>query len=174
MIKRVFSFLILVSLQAFASQYDSTVIDLEAKLFPKIILMNQNIDKNSTQLNIYIISQKIDFDIAKDFQETIESYYPKKLMGKKIIVTIKEFEDFKKRPDAIIVLYHCKSTLKKIALWANTHKIISLAYDPSYMDENILASLYIGKSTKPCLNKKIIKKYNFIFNPYLLQLSKFK
>lgn len=174
MIKRVFSFLILVSLQVFASQYNSTVIGLEAKLFPKIILMNQNIDKNSSQLNIYIISQKIDFEVAKEFQESIESYYPEKLMGKKIIVSIREFEDFKKKPDALIVLYHSKSTLKKIALWANTHKVLTLAYEPSYMDENILASLYIGKSTKPCLNKEIIKKYNFTFNPYLLELSKFR
>ena len=174
MIKRVFSFLFLVSLQLFASQYNSTVLELEAKLYPKIILMNQDIDKNSQQLKIYIISEKIDFNRAQELQRAIYSFYPDTIMGKKIIIKIKEFQEVYKKPDALIVLYHPQEELQKIAQWANNKKIISLAYDPSYMDKGILASLYIGKSTKPYLNKKMIKKYNFIFNPYLLELSKFK
>ena len=94
---------------------------------------------------------------------------------KKIIVSISEFNDPNINfPDAVIVLSHEDKELQKIASWANKNTIVSFAYDPSYLNYNLLASIYIGKSTKPYLNRKIIKKYNFIFDPYLLQLSKFK
>jgi len=174
MIQRVFSFIILLALPLLATQYNSTILELEAKIFPKIILLNEGISKDSKELHIFIISKEIDYNTAYKLKKLINYNYPDTLMGKKVCVDIKEFQEFQTLPDALIVLYHCKKQLTKIALWANTHNIISFAYDPSYMEYGILGSLYIGKSTKPYLNKNIIQKYNFTFNPYLLELSKFK
>jgi hypothetical protein len=174
MIRVFLSFLLLSALPLFATQYNSTVLELEAKLFPKIILLNDNIDKKVKNLQIFIISKKIDFDTAYELQKSIEFYYPDTLMGKKIFIHVQEFEKFTILPDALIVLYHENKILQEIALWANTHKVVTLGYDPYYMDYGILGSLYIGKNTKPYLNKKVIQKYNFTFNPYLLELSKFR
>jgi len=174
MIKRVLSLLIILSLPLFAVHYNSTVLELEAKLFPKMILLSEEIDKESQYLEIYIIAKEIDTRSAQDMKKSIKSNYPDKIMGKEIVVSIKQFKDFAAIPDAIIVLHHDKKELTKIALWANENRVISLAYDPSYMKHGILASIYVGKSTKPYLNAKIIQKYGFIFNPYLLKLSKFR
>ena len=156
-----------------ALEYDETILELEAKLFPKIILLSDGIRQESETLTIYIIAQELDQESAEYLKEHILSNYPKKISGKKIEVSIKEFMAFKKKPDAIIVLDHDGQSLTKIANWANTHKVISLAYDPYYMSYGLLASLHIGKATKPYLNSAVIKKYNFSFNPYLLKLSKF-
>jgi len=156
-----------------ALEYDNTILELEAKLFPKMIFLSDGIKKKSNALSIYIIAQRVDEKSAVLLKKLILSNYPNKVSGKKIEVSIKEFGKFKKNPDAIIVLNHDGDILAKIALWANTHKIISLAYDPYYLKYGLVASLYIGKATKPYLNRAIIKKYNFSFNPYLLKLSKF-
>ena len=174
MIKRVLSLFLILSLQLSAIEYKPTLLELEAKIFPKMILLNSKLDKTSETLTIYIIIKEWDIYTAQELQNNIENYYPKKIAGKKIVVSIEQFKDFKKTPDAIILLKHTKEELTQIANWANKKGIVSLAYDPSYMEYGILASLYIGKSTKPYLNKKIIQKYGFEFNPQLLKLSKFK
>jgi len=174
MIKKVFLFLVLIVLQLSATHYNSTVLELEAKLFPKIILLSEQIDKKAPYLDLYIITEDIDRESAQDLKYMIEDYYPKKISNKTIRVSIKEFSSFKKRPDALIVLYHNAKELTQIALWANKNNVISLAYDPSYMEYGIMGSLYVGKVTKPYLNRAIMQKYNFKFNPYLLKLSKFR
>lgn len=174
MIQRVLSLFLILSLQLLATQYEPTVLKLEAKLFPKMILLNEGLDKTSDSLHIYIVTKEWDLNAAEELKSNIESYYPQKISGKKVVVEIKEFNKLKNLPDALIVLHHSKDELIKIARWANRHKVMSLAYDPAYMEYGLLASLYIGKSTKPYLNKKIIQKYGFKFNPYLLKLSKFR
>ena len=164
-------FLVVSSLSAL--EYDATILELEAKIFPKMLLFSDSLDKKSQKLSIYIIAQEIDVKNAEYLQDLIHTYYPEKISGKKIEVSIKEFQEFSKKPDAIIVLDCDEERLHKIANWANKNGVISLAYDPYYMSYGILASLYIGKSVKPYLNSVTMKKYNFSFNPYLLKLSKF-
>jgi hypothetical protein len=174
MMKKILTLLLLASLQLFATQYNSTVFDIEAKLFPKMVMLSRDLDQEDKYLDLYILTQERDEHYAQEFKSAIETNYTHELRNKIVRVSIKQFQNLKKLPDAVIVLQHSPKELEEIALWANTHKIISLAYDPSYMDYGILGSLYIGITTKPYLNKEIIKKYRFSFNPYLLELSKFK
>ena len=173
MIQKVF-ILLLLSLQISAIEYNATLLEIEAKLFPKMMLLNEDLDKNTPLLKVAIISREIDYPTAQILKQEIEQNYPDTIMGKKISITITPFRAFSKRPDALIVLYHTHDRLKSIAAWANSQKVMTFAYESSYMDAGILASLYIGKTTKPYLNKEIIKEYNFTFNPYLLELSKFR
>ena len=173
MIKKLFLLCLLFISNLSALEYDTTILELEAKLFPKMIFLSDSSNKKSNTLSIYIIAQEIDRKSAEYFQNLILTNYPKKISGKKIEVSIREFTKFKENPDAIIVLDHNQEILTKIALWANTNRVISLAYDPYYMSYGLLASLYIGKTIKPYINSTAMKKYNFSFNPYLLKLSKF-
>jgi len=174
MILRVFALFLSLQLQIFASSYNSTIIELEAKLFPKMLMLSEDIYKHNTYLHICIISQEKDMQYAKEFQMLIEKNYKEKLMNKEIKVSIREFKNISNYPDGLIVLNHPDEELLRIANWANSNKIVSLAYDPSYLEFGILGSIYIGVSTKPYLNKHTIKKYKFMFNPYLLELSKFR
>jgi len=175
MIKRVSTLLLIFLLPLFAKQYNANILEIEAKLFPKMMLLEKHIQNDkSSKLNIFIISRTIDNCTAKKLQLKIEKNYPNPLLGKLITVEVIAFEDIKKSPDAVIVFHHSAELFEKIASWANKNKILTLAYDPAYLDYDFLASIYIGKSTKPYLNKKVIKEHGFIFDSYLLQLSKFK
>ena len=173
MIQRLFLLYLLLISSLSALEYDTTILELEAKIFPKMILYSDTIDKKSTTLRIFIIAQEIDKKSAEYFQDLILTNYPQKISGKRVEVTIHTFTKLEQTPDAIIVLDHPEETLYKIALWANEKRVVSLAYDPYYMSYGLSASLYIGKTVKPYLNSVTLKKYNFNFNPYLLKLSKF-
>lgn len=174
MLRSLVLLLLLLSSILFAKQYDTRIMTIEAKLFPKIALLEQHIKNNPSKiLSIVILANEIDLNAAENFKTKIISNYPDPISNKQIVVNILKLEQLKDNPpDAIIVLSHEEKKLKEIASWANKNKIVSFVYDPSYFKYGYLASIYVGKTTKPNLNKKTILEYNFIFDPYLLQLSK--
>lgn len=173
--KKLFIFTLL-SVALFARQYDTVVFDIEAKLFPKMMFLEKNIQKKiDSQISVVIIAEEIDFEKATEFKNKIEQKYPNGIKNKTINISIKPFhENIATNIDAIIVLSHEPEMIQTIASWANARKILSFSYDPADLNNGILASIYIGKSTKPYLNAEIIKEYDFIFDSYLLQLSKFR
>ncbi|SMP86451.1 hypothetical protein SAMN06313540_10510 [Epsilonproteobacteria bacterium SCGC AD-308-E02] len=176
MIKKIIYLLLVLSVPLFANQYDSTIVDIEAKLFPKMALMEEHVaNNNSAFLNIIILTKEIDLKIANSFKSTIESLYPDIVLNKRIIVKVTQLGNpIQNEADAVIVLHHSAQELQTIALWANQNKILSFAYEPSYLEYGLLSSIYIGRTIKPYLNINTIKKYGFGFNSYLMQLSKFK
>jgi len=162
------------SVQLFATQYDSTVMAIEAKLFPKIALLEQHIKNDPlSMLQISIVAKELDLDEASAFKDKIMSNYPKKLGNKEMHIRLDTYETIRQQAvDMIIVLSNNNEELENIASWANQNHIVSFAYDSGHMKYGFLASIYIGKSTKPYINKDVMLKYNFIFDSYLLQLSK--
>lgn len=176
MIKRVFLlFFITVSLLA-AKQYDTTVMAIQAKLFPKIALLEQHI-KNSgaSTLDITILAIDIDRHAAEDFKQEIEWAYPKGIAGREIVVNVEAFhaDTELEKPDAVIVLSHEPAELEAIAAWANENRIVSFTYDPFYLEKGFLVSIFFGKAARPYLNRKVINDNSFVFDHYLLKLSKF-
>jgi len=172
---KIFHVLSLLSVQLLASHYSNTIIDIESKLFPKIALLEKQIKEDKSKyITIFILSNETDYYIAQEFKEKLLFYYPNKISGKQLTVFIGTLNKIRsKKPDAIIVLNHTPNKLKKIALWANTHKILSFSYDTYALEYGIVASIHIGRSIKPYFNSNSIKKYGFIFDSYLLNLSKF-
>jgi hypothetical protein len=175
LMQRFFVLFLVLSALLGATEYDDTVMNIEAKLFPKIALLEERIaNKASPNLTITIIYTESDYDVAQNFKQKIESCYPNKLRDKKLVVSLAQFgHTHITDTDALLVLSHEPQELEKIALWANKNKIVTFAYEPAFLEYGLTASIYIGKATKPYLNNTIIKKYGFIFDPYLLQLSKF-
>lgn len=175
MILRVFSLLALFWIELFGYHYDHKIIDIEAKLFPKIaVLETSTKNYKADTLQFYIVHNEIDNDAAKRFKQSIEKFYPNKLANKKISVSlITQQQLASSKNGVLIVLYHTTQILEAIANWANENHQISFVYDPLEIEYGFLGSIYIGKETKPYLNKKTIQKYNFNFDTYLLGVSKF-
>ena len=175
MILKVFSLVILCCVQLFGYYYDNKIIDIEAKLFPKIAMLEKTTqNKKSDTLQIYIVHNEIDRDTAVKFKEAIERFYPNKLLDKKISITFITQQQLTSSTNGVfIVLYHTTPILETIANWANKNHQISFVYDPLEIECGFLGSIYIGKETKPYLNRQTIQKYNFNFDTYLLGVSKF-
>ena len=173
MIQRVFALLLLAQIALVASHYNSTLMELEAKLFVKMALLSEDINKSKKTLDITIVSQGCDHNYANEFKNLIEKNYKEKIMDKSVVVSIEEFSNLTYKADLLILLHSKEKLLRKVSKIANTKKILTFSYEPSYIAYGVLGSLYIGVSTKPLLNKEIIREYGFTFNPYLLKLSKF-
>lgn len=173
MIHKVFLFLLALHLQLFGAHYNTTIIELEAKLFPKMLVLSTDQSINASKIELVILAKEEDEHYSEFFVEKIKESYAQKIMNKELLVSTTTFEKLQGEPDGIIVLYHSDRELKHIAKWANERKIPTFAYDPAHLAFGIFASLYIGAQTKPYLNKEIIKKYCFKINPHLIMLSKF-
>ena len=173
MIQRVFALLLLAQIALVASHYNSTLMELEAKLFVKMALLSENINKSKETLDITIVTQKCDENYANEFKYQIEKNYQEKIMDKSVVVKIEEFSKLSYKADVLILLHSKEELLHKVSKTANAKKILTFSYEPSYVKFGVLGSLYIGVSTKPLLNKDVIREYGFTFNPYLLKLSKF-
>ena len=175
--KILFIFLITVA-SLFSYEYDDTIMSIEAKLFPKIALMEQHIrQKTKSSLDILILYKEIDKDIAKKFAAKIKQRYTRPLLDKKIYVDtalLSKIKKLQKVPDVIIVLSYDAKEMRFVAAWANKNRVVSFVYEPENLKYGFLGSVYIGKTVKPYLNKQTIKEHGFVFTPYLLQLSKFK
>ena len=176
MIQRVLTLLLILSVSLFSRQYDETLLNIEAKLFPKIAVLEENIkNKDSSKLEIGIVYESIDEQVARSFKSKILKNYSNKLVGKRLEVSlISSKEDLDRNLDFVIFMYIEESRLVHLVSWANRHNILTFSYDPSDLYYGIACSIYIGKSTKPYLHAKVIKKFNFTFDPYLLRLSKIK
>jgi len=174
MIQRVLTLLLILSVSLFSRQYDVTLLNIEAKLFPKIAVLEEHVkQKESDTLLFAIVHDRVDLEVAKKFKLKILENYPSRLRNKKINVVLKRSDESLDRAvDVLIFLYLEDETISSYASWANRHNILSFSYDPSDLYHGVVASLYLGKSTKPYLNAEIIKKYNFTFDPYLLRLSR--
>ncbi|WP_428738441.1 hypothetical protein [Sulfurimonas sp.] len=174
MIKKVFSFIVF-SIQLFAYSYDNAIIEIEAKLFPKIAVLEKTTQKEKTDtLQVYIVHTEVDHDTAQKFKTSIEKFYSEKLINKKISVSIIIQEQLSLTQEGmLIVLYHPTKNLKEIAQWANEHHRISFIYDYLEIEYGFLGSIYADQEIKPYLNRQTIQKYNFNFDTYLLGLSKF-
>jgi len=174
MIQKLLLLLLLLQMEILASHYNSTILELEAKLFPKMLFLSDNLKKEASRVHICIVSKERELHNAENFKKAIEHNYRNGIMGKSIFVSIATLETIRNYPDAVIILYHSEKELRRVANWANNNKVLSFSYEPSYLEFGVLASIYIGVSTKPYLNKTVIKRFKFGFNPYLLELSKFR
>lgn len=177
-LKKLFTTLFLSTAILFANEYDKNVMLIESKLFPKIALMEKGVqNKTKKTLDIAILYKEIDYADAKQFLQEIQNQYPSALLGKTLHVTLKPLSRYTKLqtlPDVVIVLSYDAQTMQKIAAWANEHKILSFVYEPSDMRYGFVGSVHINKTVRPYLNKEIIKRYDFVFAPHLLQLSHFR
>ena len=174
MIQKVFTLIVLLSLQLFAHQYDDTLLAIEAKLFPKIAMLEKSVaNKKSSELRIVIYSQDIDEAIATKLRSKILFNYPDTLLNKKLKVTLAQrFDELTTDTDCIIVLSQEEDKVTKLASWAHKNHILTFSYDASYLQYGILGSIYLGKATKPYLNALVIRDYGFVFDTHLLQLCK--
>lgn len=175
MIKRALLLFLLLASTLGAKQYDQTIMAIQAKLFPKIALLEQHIkNSNASTLSITILAIETDLLTAKSFKESIESIYADGILNRKLDITVSSFKPERMKPtDAFIVLAHSPETLQRIADWANQNRVLTFAYDPYDLSYGLLVSIYFGKTTKPYLNRSSSNDHSFVFDPYFLKLAKF-
>ena len=168
--------LMMVASHVSADRYDPLLLRAQATIFPKIILLDQDIEKklNNDEVVIAIVSTIYDQYVAKKLKVLIENKYGTSLGSKKLTVNIKTFDkvDNASLATAYIVLEGGALNIKQVVSYASSHERAVFSYSYSDFEYDTLISLYVKERAYVYLNKSAIKLYGIRFMPVFYKITK--
>lgn len=157
------------------STYDATLLQIGAKLFPKVALMEKGTkERIQSNVNFVIITTPSNKVAAQRLSEMIERQYGGTLSNYSLnvsIVSAKEALEIKNAHGFILLLEPDESILSPLLEHAHENKILTFSFDPVLLQKGVAISLYIGRSVKPYINLTILKQVPFTFEYGFLKLS---
>ncbi|WP_200763664.1 hypothetical protein [Nitrosophilus alvini] len=145
-----------------AYYYNDTVVEIEAKVYPKIIFFDKDYEKKLVNKTVIlaILYEKKDLYIARKMKKFIEKNYGKRILEYPLKVKMYEYRIFTVDipATAVIFLSGPKKELIRAAKIAKLKKILSFVYDPLYLKYGAMISLNIGRDIKPLLNACAVKE----------------
>jgi len=171
---KVLLYLIITCNVLFAYTYEHQILQIHAKIAPRIILMSKSNTQISEDIKIIIVYEKGDEDSAEIFKSFIQSNYPKGLNNRLLKIEKISYDSFIDAPkDSLVFLFDGEDFhIQKILSFAKKNSLLTMSYRNNYLDDGVLVSLYVGKSLKPYLNIQAAKESGIIFQNNLIAISK--
>jgi hypothetical protein len=143
------------------SAYDLTILTLQSKVFPKIILADKNISKKliNNTIEITILYEEIDIVIVNRLKKSIEQNYPK-LKDFDVVIKTLEYKDFSKMStlsSAYFFLSGKENDIVRISNFIIENKRLSFCYEKNYVDLGIIFGLQISSTVSLLLNFNSLK-----------------
>ena len=168
--------LYLISSITFAYDYDPLLLRAQATIFPKIVMLDENINQkiNGDTVSILIISSTEDKVVAKTIKKHILDKYKNKLGGKVLSVQTLKISELSKNTTATayIILKTTKDNLNKVTSLASKNKRIVFSYDYKDFINNTLISVHVREKTYVYLNKSVLHDYDIKFIPLFYKIVK--
>ena len=159
-----------------ADAYDHLLLRAQASIYPKIILLDQDLKNklHDGSIVITIVSNDQDMIVANEYREYMLEKYPEKLDDKKIIVNTTTFDNLDKQPlsTAYIVMRGSDGLFKKVADYASSHARILFSYGRSGLESDALINLQVKEKTYIYVGKDSVKKYGINFMPVFYKVVK--
>ena len=159
-------------------EYDPLLLRAQSAIYPKIILLDKEINNKTVNNNIIIaiLYQENDSEIA----DTIKSIIIDKNKGMlgtynlkvKVINQNKINSQFNQNISAYIVLNGTKDTFKQITDHAIRKKRIVFSYNYKDFSKNALISVLMKEKTYVYLNKAALHAYGVKFSPLFYKIAK--
>ncbi len=158
--KKIF-FIIFLKFSLFAnSVYNINFLDFQAKVFPKIILLDNNFEdkllENSVVLTI--LYEEIDYSAVEILKDKIEKEY-KSLKYYNLKVNVLKYSEFNtnKLSTAYILLLGKDKKILEISKILSSNSRLTFAYDNSYLDLGVIFGLSITSKVDILLNIEALK-----------------
>jgi hypothetical protein len=168
-------FLFLMPFFLWGASYDSTLLLIGAKLFPKVALMEKGTkDRIQTTLSFVIVAGASNKEAAQQLSEIIERQYNGTLSNYSLTLTtvsMKEALNIKNVHGFILLTEPDDSMLPLLLEYAHKNKTLTFCFDPALLQKGADVSLYIGRSVKPYINLTTLKQVPFTFEYGFLKLS---
>ncbi len=175
--KKILLILLIFKILIFANNYNDFLLKIQAKIYPKIILLDKKIDKKLVdgKIIVGIVYDKGDFFIANRVKNLIKSLYGSRLDEYEFkVVPIDMLNILNDRYSNFSYLYILKSIpdrFERLSLFVNRNKIVTFIYDKNDLKYGFLFSLDIKREPIIYMNKKISKIFDF--NQYLYSIVRF-
>ena len=161
MISKKIFFIIFLQFSLFAnSVYNINFLDFQAKVFPKIILLDNNFEdkllENSVVLTI--LYEEIDYSVVESLKDKIEKEY-KSLKDYNLKVNSLKYSEFNanKLSTAYILLLGKDEKILEISKILSSNSRLTFAYDNSYLDLGVIFGLSITSKVDILLNIEALK-----------------
>ena len=161
MISKKIFFIIFLQFSLFAnSVYNINFLDFQAKVFPKIILLDNNFEdkllENSVVLTI--LYEEIDYSTVEILKDKIEKEY-NSLKDYNLKVNSLKYSEFNanKLSTAYILLLGKDKKILEISKILSSNSRLTFAYDNSYLDLGVIFGLSITSKVDILLNIEALK-----------------
>lgn len=173
--KLLYFFILLIPLTLFGASYDTPLLQISSKLFPKILFMEKGTkERIQTSINFVIIASPANQEAARHFSNMMQNQYPDGINEHSLrisIVSAKEAMNMKNVHGMILMMSPDEHILEALIEHTYANKILTFCFDPSLLRSGAVISVYIGKNVKPYLNISALKKASFSFEYSFIKLS---
>ena len=174
--KKLLYFCILViPLTLFGTSYDTPLLQISSKLFPKILFMEKGTkERIQSSIHFVIIASHANQEAARHFSNMMQNQYPDGINDHSLrisIVSAREALSMKNVHGMILMIPPDENILESLIEHTYENKILTFCFDPSLLRNGAVISLYIGKNVKPYLNISALKKASFTFEYSFIKLS---
>ncbi|BCD62032.1 hypothetical protein NitYY0826_C0900 [Nitratiruptor sp. YY08-26] len=157
--------------QIFAYQYNALLLKTQVALYPKIIVLDKNIEKNiqDHKIDFAVIYEDVDELVAQKLQESIYKKFSTGIENFSLEVKTLNISDCLsdnscvEKTDAIYVLKIAPQRLKRVAQMIRGKNIYSFTYDKKDLEEGFLINVSIEKRVQIYINKKVLLENSFQF-----------
>jgi len=168
---------LLINISLLGFNYDNLLLKAQANIYPKLILLDKDIDKKlyNNTIIFTIVYHDSDYEKAKELEELIYKNYQEHLGSYKLKIQIKEFKDIKDniKTTAIYILKGLDSQVRSIIKKAQKLHVITFSYELKYLKKGALISLHIEDETNIYFNNEINKLYKIKFLDIFYQVVRY-
>lgn len=177
MCKKVQSFFILLifcTQGLFAMSYDEDILNMYAKLSPRIVLMSSIKDELDSSLGICILHEETDDQAASTLHKKIINNYKDGLKGYTLRIKKVFYSNLEEcRSTNMLFFFRTNEMqLKKSIEFSQENQILTISYDSKTLESGVDLSLFIGRKVVPYINVRSIKSKGIILENILFRISK--
>ena len=168
--------ILLVSLSLYSYEYDELLLRAQASMFPKIILLDQEINLKITDSTVLlsIIYNDNEAKEANDFKDLIDKEYKGVLGSYSLVIKTVHVDKFSSTDNssAYFIFDAIDKNKKDVVTHAIKNKRISFSYSNKCFANNTLISLFLKERTYIYLNKSALSEYKIKFAPIFYKIAK--
>lgn len=153
---------------------ENVLLNAHIKMIPKIMALDSRVQSKTSKSTLAIVYEGNRKNIARYIADEINLRYNGKVADIPFNAIVLSTDELLCRHDISFVYLTKMSeiSVKKIAQWGMEHTAPTFSYDVSDLDEGILGSIAIERSTIIYINKSVLKEGRFHFNETLFQIAR--
>jgi len=152
----------------FSAPVDKRVLEIQARLFPRIVLFDRNYSEKLQQGSL--VFAIIGGSEAVELKHQIERRWGETIKGVPLVVTAVKRDEL--LPEATAYYIFEASAAKNVFQSAGIADRIIFAYDEEGVREGGIITLEIGRRVIPVINKKRLQESGITFDPAFLATTR--
>lgn len=171
---KLFTLLCLATATIHASVYDDETLTIFAKIAPRMILMSSQKEKIKESIQICVVHDKIDERSAISLIGKVQDAYPNPIANHPLVLTNTTYASMDKcQNNQLMFLFNSNDkNIEKALQYSRDHHLMTISYDPKYLENGVETSLFLGRKVTPYLNINTLRKNGIEVDNLLIRISK--